>query len=131
MKNLKNAHYKTLGGDGALGTALKSPKFFFTLDIIRKDANKEDGADNDMNNKLKEEQQRKIKEQEENDPDKHLRPITEFMDDDGNVVVDEEELPYASIELLINNRNVFANMKNHDPSKIFYHIHKTYHLSSF
>ena len=79
-----------------------------------------------MKKKLVEEQQRKIKEQEENDPDKHLRPIHEWFDDERNLIEEEEEMPYASIELLINNRNVFANMKNPDPSKILYHIHKRF-----
>lgn len=55
----------------------------------------------------------------------HRKPIEEFYDEKGEKIVEDfNDLPYATIELMANNRNVFANLNNHDPSKIYYHIHK-------
>ena len=33
------------------------------------------------------------------------------------------KLPFASLDILFNHKNVWANLQNADPAKIMYHIH--------
>ena len=57
--------------------------------------------------------------------DKHLLPIEYFKDKDNKKVVDDfTKLPFQSIDLIFNHKNISANLQNPDPAVIYYHIHE-------
>jgi hypothetical protein len=37
--------------------------------------------------------------------------------------VDDIKLPYQTIDIIFNHKNIWANLGNSDPASIFYHIH--------
>ncbi|CAD8196575.1 unnamed protein product [Paramecium pentaurelia] len=49
--------------------------------------------------------------------------IDRFFDKNGKEVVDHGQLPYETIEIIFNNKNIFGNMANQKPQEIFYHLH--------
>ncbi|CAK92928.1 unnamed protein product (macronuclear) [Paramecium tetraurelia] len=49
--------------------------------------------------------------------------IDRFFDKDGKQVVDPGQLPYKTIEIIFNNKNIFGNMANQNPQQIYYHLH--------
>ncbi|CAD8197148.1 unnamed protein product [Paramecium octaurelia] len=49
--------------------------------------------------------------------------IDRFFDKNGKEVVDPGQLPYETIEIIFNNKNIFGNMANQNPQQIFYHLH--------
>lgn len=56
--------------------------------------------------------------------DKHLLPNESFFDLKNKKVVDDfGKLPFQSIDLIFNHKNIWANLQNPDPAVIFYHIH--------
>lgn len=63
--------------------------------------------------------------------DKHLLPIDKFADPDQppkngkttHVVDSFSKLPFGTIDLIFNHKNVWANLQNPNPSKIYFHIH--------
>jgi len=54
--------------------------------------------------------------------DARVIPIDRFPGDDMPPI----ELPYATIEMVFNTRNVYANRQHHDPTKIYYNIYDPY-----
>jgi centrosomal protein CEP76 len=53
-------------------------------------------------------------------------PVEKFFDhNNGNLEVKDDfgKLPYPQIDLIFNHKNVFANLQNPNPQKIYYHIH--------
>jgi len=48
-----------------------------------------------------------------------------FYDDDGNELMDGFILPFRTLELIISNKNIFVNLRNADPQKIYYHLNNT------
>ena len=48
-----------------------------------------------------------------------------FDHNNGNLEVKDDfgKLPYPQIDLIFNHKNVFANLQNPNPQKIYYHIH--------
>lgn len=56
--------------------------------------------------------------------DKHLLP-QEFKDAQGRPHKDDfGKLPYSTIDLIFNHKNIWANLQNPNPQVIWYHIHK-------
>ena len=56
--------------------------------------------------------------------DKHLLPNESFTDLKGKKVVDDfGKLPFQSIDLIFNHKNIWANLQNQNPAVIYYHIH--------
>jgi hypothetical protein len=62
---------------------------------------------------------------EEGRKDKHLLPVNTFYYED-NTAIKEVFLPYETIEVIFNNKNIWINMKNHDPAKIHYNLNLRY-----
>jgi len=50
--------------------------------------------------------------------------MLKFLDDEGNEhSSDTIETPYESIDLIVSNKNIFMNLRSHDPCSIMYHFH--------
>lgn len=49
-------------------------------------------------------------------------PIGSFGGEDNTTL----EVPYATIELIFNTRNAYANRQHHDPAKIYYNLYDPY-----
>mmetsp|Transcript_35916 Transcript_35916/g.55150 ORF Transcript_35916/g.55150 Transcript_35916/m.55150 type:complete len:310 (-) Transcript_35916:249-1178(-) len=58
-------------------------------------------------------------------PDKHLLPIEKFIDPvtKKKVVDDFGKLPFHTIDLIFNHKNIWANLANPNPQLIMYNIH--------
>lgn len=58
-------------------------------------------------------------------PDKHLLPVEEFNDPiTGAVVVDDfDKLPFHTVDIIFNHKNIYANLQNSNPREILYEIH--------
>lgn len=52
-------------------------------------------------------------------------PIDRFPNDPDEIPL---EVPYATIEMIFNTRNVYANRQHHDPTKIYYNIYDPLHF---
>jgi hypothetical protein len=57
--------------------------------------------------------------------DKHLLPIDAFYDFKKGQTVPAHPhlLPYSHIDLVFSGKNVWANLQNHNPAQIMYHLH--------
>ena len=54
--------------------------------------------------------------------DKHLLPTESFFVGSKKVVDDFTKLPFQSIDLIFNHKNIWANLQNPDPAVIYYDI---------
>ena len=83
--------------------------------------------DNKKTNKFFQAKQEERERNERRRKDKHLLPQEKKMFKDpatGKVVKDEfTKLPFQSIDIIFNHKNVWANLQNPNPAVIFYHIH--------
>lgn len=52
-------------------------------------------------------------------------PIDRFPGDEAPPL----EVPYYTIEMIFNTRNVYANRQHHDPTKIYYNIYNPFFTS--
>jgi hypothetical protein len=52
-------------------------------------------------------------------------PIDRFPGDEAPPL----EVPYYTIEMIFNTRNVYANRQHHDPTKIYYNIYNPLFIS--
>jgi len=41
----------------------------------------------------------------------------------GTKVKNNPDLPYATIDIIFNNKNIWSNMQYQDPAYIYYHLH--------
>ena len=56
--------------------------------------------------------------------DRHLLPVEKFIDPlTGEKVDDKFKLPFGSIDVIFNHKNIWANLQNPNPQVIMYHIH--------
>ena len=57
--------------------------------------------------------------------DKHLLPVEKFTDPvtKKKVVDDFGKLPFHTVDLIFNHKNIWANLQNPNPQVIMYHIH--------
>ena len=58
-------------------------------------------------------------------PDRHLIEEDNFLDANG-LRAPPVELPYAQIDLIFNQKNMWANLANKNPAAIYYHLHDEY-----
>jgi len=72
----------------------------------------------------------KAEERERNErqrPDKHLLPVEkkEFRDPKTGKQVEDEwgKLPFQTIDIIFNHKNIWSNLQNPNPAAILYHIH--------
>ena len=60
-----------------------------------------------------------MKDKENVRADRHLLPIdTKLLN-----IKDEEKLPFHTVDLIFNHKNVWANLQNPNPARIMYDIH--------
>lgn len=65
-----------------------------------------------------------------------MLPIDIFKDPHNGKRIDDKEenkeffekekyfrLPFGTIDLIFNHKNIWANLQNQDPARIYYHIH--------
>jgi hypothetical protein len=51
--------------------------------------------------------------------------VLEFKDKDGNVYrPKDEDTPYGRIDVIFNDKNIWANFQNPSPNFIFYNLHR-------
>lgn len=77
-------------------------------------------------NKFLEHQEKERMDKEKQRHDKHLLPIEKFFDPVTGTLVPWTEpgpLPYTQIDVIFNHKNVWANLQNHNPAAIYYHLH--------
>jgi len=54
--------------------------------------------------------------------DKHILPVENFYDKIGKKL-DHTFLPYVNIDIIFNHKNIWANLQNPNPARIYYHLH--------
>lgn len=55
--------------------------------------------------------------------DKHLLPVESFYDKRTGKDVEGMALPYSTVDLVFNHKNVWANLQNPSPTHIHFHLH--------
>lgn len=84
-------------------------------DIEEEDAEFNNKSKGKPTSKFLEAYQEKVRKDEEQD-DTKVRLKPEIFRD--NVIT-----PYYSIEMIFNNKNIYANVGHHSPEQIYYHLH--------
>ena len=76
-------------------------------------------------NKFMEAKEKERKNNELMRKDKHLLPVDKFYDNKtGRQVKDDfDKLPFSSVDIIFNHKNVWANLQNPNPAKIMFNIH--------
>lgn len=70
-------------------------------------------------------QQKKKKLDEQMNPQKHLLPKDIFINGDRSKKFNDPiKLPFPSIDLIFNHKNIWANLQNQNPKSIKFHLHK-------
>ena len=70
-------------------------------------------------------QQKKKKLDEQMNPQKHLLPKDIFIKGDRSKKFDDKmKLPFPSIDVIFNHKNIWANLQNPNPKCIKFHLHK-------
>lgn len=58
--------------------------------------------------------------------------IADFVDNNGREMEEDvPDIPYKTLELVFNSRNVYANIQNQNPAQIRYHLHDENHWLPF
>lgn len=58
-------------------------------------------------------------------PQKHLLPKDFYVNGDrSNKYNDTVKLPMPSLDIIFNHKNIWANLQNHNPNHIKFHLHK-------
>lgn len=91
------------------------------LDYANSDDEEEGGSKDKKANKFFQQEEAKRKERERMKEDKHLLGEDRFYK--GGKKVNMITLPFATIDLVFNQKNIWGNMQNSDPTKIYYHLH--------
>jgi len=56
--------------------------------------------------------------------DRYILPVEVFKDPTNkNKKVKDIKLPFSTVDLIFNHKNVWCNLQNENPAKIMYHIH--------
>lgn len=86
---------------------------------------KQDAKPKDAGNRFLTKQKQDQEEADQKRSDKHLLPIDKFYEKGDSNPVPSIEVPYASIDLIFNHKNAWANLQNKNPVNIHYHLHKS------
>jgi len=62
--------------------------------------------------------------QEKKRTNQHILPVPpESFKDKAGKQAEVVYLPYVKIDIIFNHKNVWANLQNPNPSRIYYHLH--------
>ena len=93
------------------------------LDYFEEGEEEESADKKKKGNVFLERQDKERVERERKRTDKHLLPIDHFYDKKSGKELEKLVLPYSTIDLVFNHKNIWANLQNPNPAYISYHMH--------